>query len=111
MNNRALTLLYDIKYFSKVAAKQIQDKNLSDYKKDEALRLGAERCLSKIGTALIALGELDAALLGNITGHRSVIETRNILASQYLDIDNEQVWRALVQDLPPLRDEAERLMA
>ena len=84
---------------------------MSDYKKDEALRLGAERCLSKIGTALIALGELDAALLGNITGHRSIIETRNVLARQYLDIDNEQVWNALVNNLPPMIDEVENLMS
>lgn len=111
MNNRALTLLYDIKYSSKVVTEHLQGKELSDYKKDEALRLGAERCLSKIGTALMALEELDAALLGNITGYSSIIETRNVLVHEYVDIDREQVWNAMVQYLPPLRDEVESLMS
>lgn len=111
MNNRALTLLYDIKYFSEIATEQIRGKDLSDYKKDEALRLGAERCLSKIGTALTALGELDAALLGNITGHRSIIGMRNVLTHKYFDVDNEQVWNVLVRYLPPLTDEVTILMS
>ncbi len=111
MNNKALTFLYDIKYFSEIATEQIRDKDMSDYKKDEVLRLCAERCLSKIGTALIALGELDAALLGNITGHRSIIGMRNVLTHKYFDIDNEQVWNILVKYLPPLTDEVKILMS
>lgn len=111
MNNRALTHLYDIKYFSEVAAEQIRDKALSDYEEDEFLRLAMERCLGRVGVAMIALGELDANLLDSLTGNRSIIEIRNVLASTYDQIDHKQVWNVLVRDLPHLIDEVERLMS
>lgn len=84
---------------------------MSDYETDEFLRLGAERCLERVGVALIALGELDANLLEGLTGNDSIIEMRNVLARTYDQIDDKQVWNILVRNLPPLIDEAKRLMS
>lgn len=111
MNHRSWKFLYDIKHFADFITKQIQGKDLSDYEHDEALRLIVERCLENIGMALKALADLDAGLLENITGYRSIIGMRNVLAHKYVDIDNEQVWNALVQNLPLLIDEVEILMS
>lgn len=111
MNHRSWKFLHDIKHFADGITKQIHGKNLSDYEDDEWLRLGVERSLENIGIALIALEGLDARLLENITGYRSIIGMRNILAHEYVDIDNEQVWNALIKDLPVLIDEVERLMS
>lgn len=111
MNNRALTHLYDIKYFSEVATEQIRDKALADYEEDEFFRLAMERCLGRVGVAMIALGELDANLLDSLTGSGSIIEIRNVLASTYNQIDHKQVWNVLVRKLPHLIDETERLMS
>jgi uncharacterized protein with HEPN domain len=36
---------------------------------------------------------------------------RNRLVHGYFQIDPEQVWRAIVEDLPPLVEELEKILA
>lgn len=42
---------------------------------------------------------------------RAIIDMRNHLIHGYFDIDADQVWSTLIQDLPPLITELQKILA
>jgi uncharacterized protein with HEPN domain len=56
-----------------------------------------------LGEALNRLDRLDATLAAKIPDLRQIVAFRNILIHGYAVIDRARVWRAVQDDLPPLR--------
>ena len=75
-------------------------KSFADFDNDLVLRSAVERQFEILGEAL---NRLDAALAAQIPDLRQIVAFRNILIHGYASIDRTRVWRAVQDDLPPLR--------
>jgi uncharacterized protein with HEPN domain len=84
---------------SAVAA--IQGREFGDLEADRIWTLGLVKCLEIIGEAANGVSADRRAQHSEIPW-ASIIGMRNRLVHVYFDIDHEQVWKALVEDLPPL---------
>jgi uncharacterized protein with HEPN domain len=78
-------------------------KTFEDFDSDIVLRSAVERQFEILGEALNRLDRLDAALAARIPDLRHIVAFRNILVHGYAMIDRARVWRAVQDDLPPLR--------
>jgi uncharacterized protein with HEPN domain len=78
-------------------------KSFTDFDNDLVLRSAVERPFEILGEALNRLDRLDAVLATRIPDLRQIVAFRNILIHGYASIDRARVWRAVQDDLPPLR--------
>ena len=78
-------------------------KSFTDFDSDLVLRSAVERQFEILGEALNRLDRLDAALATRIPDLRQIVAFRNILIHGYASVDRARVWRAVQDDLPPLR--------
>jgi uncharacterized protein with HEPN domain len=85
-------------------------KSLAEFEQDIVLRSAVERQFEIIGEALGRLARLDAALAAQVPDLRNIVALRNILIHGYAIIDRARIWRAVEQDLPPLRSVLNRLL-
>ena len=85
-------------------------KSLADYTTDLMLHAAVEREFIIIGEALGRLEKLDKALTVQIMSYRQIIGFRNVLVHGYDTIDDQIVWRAIEEDLPILKQQAEILL-
>lgn len=79
-------------------------KSFEQYQTDELLRPDVERQFETIGEAFNRLLRRDPETAGRIPELRPIIGVRNVLAHGYNTIDDEQVWRFVQSDVPPLLD-------
>jgi uncharacterized protein with HEPN domain len=85
-------------------------KSFTDFDGDLVLRSAVERQFEILGEALNRLDWLDAALASRIPDLRQIVAFRNILIHGYASIDRARVWRAVQDDLPPLRATLDNLL-
>ena len=85
-------------------------KSFRDFDNDLVLRSAVERQFEILGEALNRLDRLDTALAGRIPDVRQIVAFRNILIHGYASIDRARVWRAVQDDLPPLRATLDQLL-
>jgi uncharacterized protein with HEPN domain len=104
------TLLRDIISAARSAITAADRRDQTALAADHVWTLGLVKCLEIVGEAA---GRLSEALRarhpdipwGQITG------MRNRLVHAYFEIDHEQVWKALKEDLPPLIERLEEILA
>ena len=91
------------------AMRSASERTRSDLDTDLVWTLGLVKCIEIIGEA--------AARIGNETKERNpqipwaqIVAMRNRLVHLYFDIDLDQVWNAVTEDLPPLVTELQRLL-
>lgn len=73
------------------------------FDRDELIRVWCLRHLEIIGEAAGRVSE-DTRNQQKAVPWKSIIGMRNILIHGYFDIDWEQVWNAVANDLPPLKE-------
>ena len=96
-----LARLEDMLAAARTAAMAIEGRTVADLHQDRIWTLGLLKSLEIIGEA--------AARVQPETRARSpqvpwsvIVATRNRVVHGYFEIDYEQIWKALVEDLPPL---------
>jgi uncharacterized protein with HEPN domain len=99
--DRDLAYLSDMLAAARGLIRSVSGKTLDCYLSDEDLRRATERRLEIIGEAARRLsdGFRDAH---SVIPWRKVIGLRNIIAHQYDDVDDEQIWRLTCAELPRL---------
>jgi len=83
------------------AVDAIKDRSVEDLESDRIWALGLVKSLEIVGEAAARLGEDTRSRYPEIPW-QEIIGMRNRLVHTYFDIDNEQVWRTLTEDLPAL---------
>lgn len=103
------TLLKDMLSSARLGVKAIQGRRQDDLVNDFIWELGLIKCLEIIGEAAGRLSE-------RIRQHHTevswlqIIGMRNRLVHAYFEIDQEQLWKALTEDLPQLIKQLESVM-
>ena len=97
------------------AAHEIQavtaGRTLLDYEADRNLRAIVERYFITIGEALGRIRRHDVETFLAIPEARSIAGFRHVLVHGYDVVDPEQVWAAVTDDLGPLIEAFEHLLA
>ena len=101
-----VVLLRDMLNTARTAVGAIQGRRQSDLSSDVVWALGLAKCLEIIGEAAARLSEPTRGRYPEIPW-QPIIGMRNRLVHAYFDIDPEQVWKALTEDLPPLIEQLE----
>jgi len=104
------TLLRDMIGAARSAISAIEGSEQAALAADHVRALGLVKCLEIVGEAA---GQLSSDLRERhaTIPWGQIIGMRNRLVHAYFDIDYEQVWKALTEDLPPLVKQWERILA
>ena len=89
----------------------LSSSSLADYQSNLLLRSAVERQLQNVGEALAQLAKLDPDLAARVPEYRQIIGFRNVLVHGYATLNNDEVWRAIAESLPPLQSTAHALLA
>jgi uncharacterized protein with HEPN domain len=87
----------------------IREKNRADLDRDRMLTLSLVKCIEIIGEAAAQVSEDSRRDVPGIPWS-SIIGMRNRLIHAYFDVDLHRVWDTVVDDLPPLIAEIERVL-
>ncbi len=103
-------LLQDMMGAARSAVFAIRGSEPASLAADHLRALGLVKCLEIVGEAAGRLsGELRARHPEIPWGQ--IIGMRNRLVHAYFEIDYEQVWKTLSEDLPPLIEQWEKILA
>ncbi|HEV8679220.1 MAG TPA: HepT-like ribonuclease domain-containing protein [Stellaceae bacterium] len=80
------------------------------FEADDRTRDAAERCLERICEAVVRLGTRVTDLMPDQPS-RAIRGMGNRLRHAYDDIETAMVWDTIQNDLPPLKQDAERALA
>jgi len=78
------------------------------YESDKKLRRAVEREIMIIGEALNRIKSIDSTF--EITDARQIIATRNRVAHAYDAVNNAIIWGIIINHLPRLKVEVEKLL-
>lgn len=110
MNEKILKCLYDIK----LAIEEIdsyflnRDMCFEDYTKDTLLKRAIERDLEIIGEAINRILIIDPEF--PIQNARKIVGLRNQIIHAYDNISDENIWGIIMNHLPNLKTDIERLI-
>ncbi|MGH8480032.1 MAG: HepT-like ribonuclease domain-containing protein [Gammaproteobacteria bacterium] len=82
----------------------------TDLDDDRLLVLGLLKCIEIVGEAAAHIGPDTKSCYPEIPW-ADIVGMRNRLVHAYFDIDPDRVWDTLEQDLPPLVDTLEKILA
>ena len=104
------TLLQDMIEAARSAVSAIEGSEPPALATDHVRALGLVKCLEIVGEAA---GRLSADFRDRHAAipWKQIIGMRNRLVHAYFEIDYEQVWKALTEDLPPLIEQWARILA
>ena len=112
MDERVLKWLYDIK----LAINEIesyfdgQKRDFFVYRKNTMLKRAVERDLEIIGEAMNRILKKDFSFDKTITEAKSIIGLRNQVIHAYDNISDENIWSILINHLPKLKNEIEKII-
>lgn len=96
------------------AAAAIQDATRmigeAGYSQSRLIRSAVEREFIIIGEALKVIAQRDPQLFAVIPEGRQIIDFRNLLTHEYLNVSNPVVWGAIQTDLPVLIEHCTQLL-
>ena len=102
--------LVDMLLFARRVRDRLERVVLDDFDDDEDLQAALVFYLQTIGEAASKTSQAYRASHGQIAW-RQIIGMRNRLVHDYMRISLEVVWRAATDDIPPLIDALEQLLA
>jgi len=94
---------------AKEAVSFVRARTPADLKREHVWLLGLVKCIEIIGEAAARITEETQERYQQIPWAQ-IIAMRNRLVHAYFDIDFDQVWKAVTEDIPPLVAELERIM-
>ena len=83
-------------------------KQYAKYDSSPLLQDAVERNIITIGEAMNALLKLSPEI--SISNSRRIVDARNKLTHGYDEIENVQVWNIIINHLPKLKSEVEKLL-
>ncbi len=110
MNEKVLKYLYDIKF----AIDEIdsyflnRERRFEDFTKDTILKRAIERDLEIIGEAINRILIIEPYF--PIQNARKIVGLRNQIIHAYDNISDENIWGIIMNHLPNLKSEIERLI-
>ena len=102
--------LWDVREAVRLIEQFVHGTDCDGFSASALIRSAVERQFEIIGEALSQLSKVDPGLAARVPEHRSVIAFRNVLIHGYAALDHRQVWRAIDEDLPPLRSAVDALL-
>ncbi len=85
------------------------ERKYANFVGDVRPRRAVERNIEIIGEAVNRILRADPDF--PITAGRKIVNMRNLVAHAYDSLDTEMVWLIVINHLPPLRAEVERMLA
>jgi len=110
MDERVEKWLYDIR----VAIEEIEsffentEKTFSNFRQNLMLKRAIERNLEIIGEATNRILARNADI--EITNARKIVNLRNFIIHSYDSISDENIWAIIINNLPALKTEIDRLI-
>jgi uncharacterized protein with HEPN domain len=101
LNDRDAACLWDMLQAAKEVDVMMQDHDLAGLLESLILQRALERSLEIIGEAARRVSPEGQAVLAEIPW-REIIGQRNILAHEYGQIDHEQLFKTVKEDIPDL---------
>jgi uncharacterized protein with HEPN domain len=83
-------------------------RRFDDFVDNKLLRSGVERKIEIIGEATNRILKVDPGF--SLTNARQIVGLRNYVIHAYDSLRPEMLWRIVINDLPPLRVEVEKLL-
>lgn len=111
MADRRPKLLFDAIAAIDAALGFLAGQELAAFEANLLLRSGVERQLEILGEACARLLREDASIGRDVRASRMAIGLRNRIIHGYDGIDNETVYRTVLDDLPKLRGDLASLLA
>jgi len=91
------------------ALRSAKEQTRLDLDRNRVWALGLVKCVEIIGEAAARVSEDTRKECPQIPW-AEIVAMRNRLVHVYFDIDLDQIWKALTEDLPPLVGELERIL-
>jgi uncharacterized protein with HEPN domain len=91
------------------AIKSAAGRTRDDLKKDYVWMMGLVKCVEIIGEAAARVGNHTKEIHPEIPWLQ-IVAMRNRLVHVYFEIDIDEVWKAVTDDLPPLVRELQRVL-
>jgi len=112
MDERILKWLYDIKFSIEEIESffKNKEKNFFEYKENVMLKRAIERDLEIIGEAVNRILKQDISYIKRISEAKSIIGLRNQVIHSYDNISDENIWSILINHIPKLKTEIEKLI-
>lgn len=113
MDERILKWLFDIKF----ALDEInsyfdgKEKNFEEYQNNTMLKRAIERDLEIIGEAVNRISKKDATFISKISDSKAIIGLRNQVIHGYDSISDENIWAIIINHIPKLSKEIDKLIA
>ncbi len=85
------------------------ERKYTNFVNDVRTRRAVERNIEIIGEATKRILKIDPEF--PVPEARKIVNTRNLVAHAYDSLDNEILWSIVINHLPPLKAEVERLLA
>lgn len=113
MDDRILKWLYDINFAIEEIESYFldQQKDFFAYKKNVMLKRAVERDLEIIGEALNRILKSDNSFEAEISDAKAIVGLRNQVIHAYDNISDENIWAIIVNHLPKLKTEIEKLLS
>jgi len=109
MQREVKKYLFDVKTcIEKIELYIGSPKMFSVYEQNFMLQQAVERNIEIIGEAINNLLKIEPHLL--ITNARKIVDTRNRLIHGYDEIEPVQIWNIIINHLPLLKQEVEKLL-
>jgi len=113
MDERILKWIFDIQ----IAINEIDvfftiySKDFFEYKNNVILKRATERELEIIGEAVNRIIKQDSSFENKITNAKSIIGLRNQVIHAYDSISDENIWSILINHLPKLKSDIDKLIS
>ena len=109
MNLEVQKWLYDILISIQSIHEFVGDVQVFEmYESDKKTRRSVEREIMIIGEAVNRIKKIDPAI--EIMHAQQIIATRNLVAHAYDAVNNAMIWNIVVNHLPNLKSEVEKLL-
>ncbi|MBK8501339.1 MAG: DUF86 domain-containing protein [Saprospiraceae bacterium] len=109
MEDKIKTWLFDIKKaIEEIDSFLPEKKNFFEFKKDLKTKRADERNIEIIGEAVNRIAGVDPDI--EISNTRKIIATRNRIIHGYDSVSEEIIWSIIINNLPELKIEIDRLL-
>lgn len=112
MDERILKWLFDIKLAIEEIDQYFEstEKDFYEYRKNTMLKRAVERDLEIIGEAVNRIIKRDSSFTGTISNAKAIIGLRNQVIHAYDNISDENIWSILINHLPKLKLDIDKLI-
>lgn len=111
MDDKILKWLYDVKLaINEINTYFKEDISFDEYTSNIMLKRAVERDFEIIGEAINRILKKDSDFENKISQARNIIGFRNLIIHAYDSISDENVWSILIEHLPQLENEINRLI-